>query len=223
MKKHPFVIKTEKLFLNHADKETAAGMKAYMRDQFEFLGIKKTPRADLLKLILEEYKNFTAAEWPQIVRQLWQSGYREFQYISMELCRRRHKEFTAEHLTLFEHMITDKSWWDTVDFVAANLVGDLFRKDASLMRESIDRWIKSDNLWLHRSAIIFQLKYGKNTDARLLFDLCSRFAVEKDFFIRKAIGWALRQYSKSNPAAVRKYLEKQPLSSLSVKEASKYI
>lgn len=223
MKTHPLVKAIEKEFVNHLDDENAIGMKAYMRDQFDFLGLKKPLRAELLKPVFDSFKAVNSDEWPLIVQQVWNLKFREFQYVAMELCRKKSKDFQAGHLPLLEKMILEKSWWDTVDFVASNLVGDLFKRHPELIDKTISKWLKTENFWLHRTAIIFQLKYGKHTDQQLLFSLCSRYAEEKEFFIRKAIGWALRQYSKSNPGSVRDYIKKQKLSPLSVKEASKYI
>ncbi len=207
----------------HLDDETAIGMKAYLRDQFECLGVKKPLRAIIIKAFVQEFRSFSDSEWPLIVEQLWQLRFREFQYMAMEFCRMKSKSFQPEHLPLFERMITDKSWWDTVDFVASNLIGELFRRHPEWISPAIEKWTTTDNFWLHRTCIIFQLKYGKRTDSTLLFDLCRRYAGEKEFFMRKAIGWALRQYSKSNPGAVRDFIRKQKLSPLSLKEASKYI
>jgi 3-methyladenine DNA glycosylase AlkD len=223
MKKHPFVQSVEEEMHRFSDEETAIGMKAYMRDQFEFLGVKKPFREIVLKKFTSEFRSIPDKEWMLIVQQMWKLPYREFQYMAMEFCKVKSKNFQPEHLPVFEHMVTDKSWWDTVDFLASNLIGELFRRYPELIAPTIKKWTATDNFWLHRTAIIFQLKYGKNTDEKLLFQLCSRYAKEKEFFIRKAIGWALRQYSKSNPAAVKSFLEKQQLSPLSVKEASKYI
>ncbi len=223
MKTHPFVKSVDNAMNSLSDEETALMMKAYMRDQFEFLGVKKPFRADVLKSFSTEFKSLPETEWPLIVQQLWKLPYREFQYMAMDFSRMKSKHFQPEHLPLFEHMITDKSWWDTVDFVAVNLIGELLRRNPELKKDTVKSWTSTNNFWLHRTALLFQLKYGKNTDEKLLFQLCTRYAKEKEFFIRKAIGWALRQYSKSNPDAVRLYTQQQPLSPLSLKEASKYI
>ncbi|MBL7923418.1 MAG: DNA alkylation repair protein, partial [Bacteroidia bacterium] len=162
-------------------------------------------------------------EWPQVAKQIWDLPRREYQYAAMELCAKKLKSYLPGHLELFEYMIQDRSWWDTVDFIAGTLVGGLFRMHPQLIGPAVMRWTAGPDFWFHRCSILFQLKYGKKTDAPLLFRLCRDFAGEKEFFIRKAIGWALRQYSKSEPAAVRDFIGRQKLSPLSRKEASKYI
>lgn len=223
MKHHPFVSAIEAAFHGSLNDEIAIGMKAYLRNQFECLGIKKPVRVDLLKPYTAAFKSFSKEEWPKIILEIWQLPFREFQYAAMELCRTKSKAFSPEHLPLFEKLVTTRSWWDTVDFVASNLMGELFRKHPELIKEAIHRWMSTENFWLHRTAIIFQLKYGVKTNEKLLFQLCAHYAEEREFFIRKAIGWALRQYSKSNPKAVRSFIENHKLSPLSLKEASKYI
>lgn len=223
MKSHPFVKKIIKSFEAHLDDELAIGMKKYMKDHFDFLGIKKPVRATLMKELLKEFKTLPENEWRTVILQLWELPFREYQYAAMELCGKRVKELQPEDVGMLEQMLLKKSWWDTVDAVASNLVGELFRRFPEVAQSAISKWLSTDNFWLHRTCIIFQLKYNDKTDRELLFSLCKRFAGEKEFFIRKAIGWALRQYSKSNPEAVRKFIQQQPLSGLSIREASKYI
>jgi 3-methyladenine DNA glycosylase AlkD len=218
-----FVKILRKEFSKHSDATVAPEMEAYMRNQFRFMGIKKPVREQLLRPYFSHFAKLDEQQWPEVISQLWDSPYRELQYAAMELCRKRKKDFLPEHLSLFRFMICKNSWWDTVDFIAANLVGDLLRQHPELTGNTVNQWSNSGNLWLQRTCILFQLKYGKATDRTLLFSLCTRFAGEQDFFIRKAIGWALRQYSKTEPVAVRTFVKKVPLSPLSLREASKYI
>lgn len=223
MKLHPLSAKIIRTFESNLEDELAIGMKKYMRDKFDYLGIKSPTRAELLKPFFPEFKKLDEKEWMLVVEQLWNQKFREFQYAAMELCSKKTKAFEPDHLPFLEKMITEKSWWDTVDMVASNLIGEYFKKYPEKIPAAIARWTKTDNFWLHRTCIIFQLKYGSKTDQKLLFDLCSKYAGESEFFMRKAIGWALRQYSKFNPPAVSSFLKKQPLSPLSVREASKYL
>lgn len=218
-----FIKRLRKDFMQHADARVAPDMEAYMRNQFRFLGLKKPVREELLRPYFRDFTHLDARLWPELIRQLWDSPYRELQYAGMELCRKRKKDFEPEHLRLFVYMICRDSWWDTVDFIASNLVGELLRKHPELTGNTVNEWSNSGNLWLQRTSILFQLKYGKATDQKLLFSLCTRFAGEQDFFMRKAIGWALRQYSKVEPQAIRDFLKNTALSPLSRKEASKYI
>lgn len=223
MKHHPLTTKVIKAFTAHLDDELAVGMKAYMKDRFDFLGIKSPVRNEILKPFFPELRELETKEWMEVVDQLWNQKFREFQYAAMVFAHRKIKDLQPEHLSFLEKMITEKSWWDSVDMVACNLIGAYFKKFPEKIPAAVARWTKTDNFWLHRTCILFQLKYGDNTDQKLLFDLCSKYANEKEFFIRKAIGWALRQYSKFNPKAVKGFIQKQKLSPLSIKEGSKYL
>lgn len=218
-----FVKALQTEYSHHSDAVIAQGMSAYLRNQFKCLGIQKPLREEIRRQYLQSFRTLDERQWSRVIRQLWDSPYRELQYAAMEFCRTRKKEFNPEHLALFEYMICKDSWWDTVDFIASNLVGELFRRHPELIKSAVEKWSGSGNLWLQRTCILFQLKYAAKTDRKLLFDLCARFVHEKDFFMRKAIGWALRQYSKYNPEAVRSFVSHTPLSPLSRREASKYI
>ena len=223
MKQHILVKNIITAFEANIDDEAAIGMKAYMKDQFEFLGIKKPVRGELEKAYRIPYRELSGDEWPVVVQQLWKQPFREYQYAAIELMRLRAKELDASHLPLLEEMISKKSWWDSVDAIATNLVGELLKKHPELRMGVVEKWTGTGNFWFQRTCIIFQMKYGAKTDKKLLFELCTRYAGEKEFFLRKAIGWALRQYSKYDPESVRKYVNKQPLSGLSLREASKYL
>jgi 3-methyladenine DNA glycosylase AlkD len=148
---------------------------------------------------------------------------REYQYAALTILGKLRKNSPPERIDLLERLITSKSWWDTIDSIAANDVGVYFRIYPEYISSYTNRWIGSGDFWLRRSALLFQLKYKSQTNALLLFDYIGRLAQEKEFFIRKAIGWVLREYSKTDPAAVRDYVEQHPLSALSVKEALKWL
>lgn len=223
MKLHPLTTKLIKTFNIHSDDDLAIGMKAYMKGHFDYLGIKSPVRTEILKPFFIELKELETKEWMTVVDQLWNQKFREFQYAAMAFTHKKIKDLPPEHLPFLEKMITEKSWWDSVDMVASNLIGEYFKKYPEKIPAAISQWTTTDNFWLHRTCIIFQLKYGMNTDYKLLFELCTKYSNEKEFFIRKAIGWALRQYSKSNPKRVKTFIQKQKLSPLSVKEGSKYL
>lgn len=207
----------------HADAEQAGPMKAYMKDNFPFLGIKTPRRAELMKQFLTEHGLPGLDELPAVVRELWALPEREYAYSAMQLLDKLRKRLTAEHLPLLEELIVTKSWWDTVDYLAAHPVGDILAKHPELIPAVTEALIESDDIWLQRTAILFQLHYKQRTDARLLFDMILRCSESKEFFIRKAIGWALREYAKTDPAAVRRFVGETPLSPLSVREALKHI
>lgn len=197
------------------DAPFAAWQKAYMLHQFPFLGV----RSPLLK---KAVKTYDAAEWRQEISLLWEEPEREFQYAALQLALLHKKEWAAADLELFEKLICSKSWWDTVDTIAPHLAGALFFRFPELLVHA-DRWLLSENLWLRRSAIIFQLRYKEKTDGDRLFKSCAHLGSEKEFFIRKAIGWALREYGKTEPKRVIKFLASASLSPLSVREARKHL
>lgn len=209
------------VFKSHADSERAQAMERYMRDQFRFFGLPAPQRKELVGQFHSQWKQMAMSAALAAVQWLWVQDERECQYAAMELIQRRHKEFIPEHLVLIEEMIVGKSWWDTVDFIAANIAGPYFLRFPDQMEADTERWNRSGNLWLRRSSIIFQLKYRQKTREDLLFAYCANCAHERDFFIRKAIGWALRQYAKTEPEHVRHFLSTHQFSALSVKEAEK--
>lgn len=217
----------------HANADRAMQMSKYMRDQFAFYGIAK-PELNVLanpmmKEMMQTIKDLAAAKEnvnehiKKLVTQWWNYPQRECQYIIMQLLEKTVKYWDKNIFDLLEWITLNKSWWDTVDFIASNLFGKYFQLFPDEIPGAIKRWNAQDNFWLHRVSLIFQLKYGKKVDHVLLFSQCKLYAEEKEFFIRKAIGWALRQYSKSEPGKVKAFIKSTTLSPLSVKEGSKYI
>ncbi|WP_219834491.1 DNA alkylation repair protein [Paenibacillus sp. R14(2021)] len=211
------------LLRGHRDAETAAGMTAYMRNQFSFLGIRTPERAALTKTFTKVHGFPQGETLEAVVRDLWAQPEREFHYTAMVLMEKRKKQLPPEQTALLEMLITTHAWWDTVDLLAGHFAGALFAMHPELIPAYTEKWIASDNLWLRRSAILFQLGYKGRTDAALLFALIRRTAHEEEFFIRKAIGWALREYGKTDAGAVRAFVRETPLSPLSVREALKHI
>jgi len=213
----------EKTFREHANSETAGPMEAYMRGQFVFLGIKTPERTQLLREFWKHNEKPKGEELLQTAEQLWQLKEREFHYVAMELMGKYSKEAMPSHIDRLEHWVITHSWWDTVDFIAAHLVGYHLSKFPELITEYTERWIDSDHMWLRRTALLFQLRYKHDTNTDLLFDYIRRTKDESEFFIRKAIGWALREYAKTDAACVHRFVEETPLSPLSKKEALKHI
>lgn len=212
-----------KIYSTHQNPDNALTMKKYMRNQFEFLGI-KTPERNILD------KQFLSTEGlPQyedlsiILKMLWQKPEREFQYFGMFLMEKFIKKIQEEDVLLLEWLITNKSWWDTVDLIASHLIGGYFKKYPQNISTQTQQWMKSENIWLQRTCILFQLQYKDKIDVDLLFDLIEELKEKKEFFIQKAIGWALRQLSKTKPALVQNFVENSALAKLSTKEALKHI
>jgi 3-methyladenine DNA glycosylase AlkD len=201
----------------------AAGAKAYMRNKSEFYGIPSPLRRQLVKEFIAKAGFPTHDQIKEIVYFAWEQPEREWQYMALEVAEKTVKKADANLITLAEWMITNKSWWDTIDFIAPNIAGILFKKYPEIKMHYIENWMLSGNLWLQRSCLIHQLKYNNSADRALLFNLCERLAGHPDFFIRKAIGWSLRQYSKAFPEAVLDFVNTHELSNLSRKEALKVI
>lgn len=208
----------------HTNAENAVPMSKYMKDLFPFMGIKSTLRKTIFKNVLNAYKTEAATHYREIAKALYNNPEREYHYCAIDLLTKYWpKHFVKQDITLIEYLLTTKSWWDSVDLLAKYILGGYLKQFPEETDAVISRFIKSDNMWLNRSAIIFQLGYKKNTDAVLLFSVCEHFNTSKEFFIRKAIGWALREYAKSYPNAVREFVTQTTLSLLSSKEALKNI
>ncbi|MCK4813811.1 MAG: DNA alkylation repair protein, partial [Candidatus Marinimicrobia bacterium] len=174
--------------------EKAAGMKAYMKHQFEFLGLQKAARAALTNAFMKEKCKNEIIDW-KFVDTLWDQPEREFQYLALNYLSRMQKQFEKKDIKKLEQLIISKSWWDTVDGIAP-LVGFLTMMYTELKKSVIKRWIYDDDIWLNRISIIFQLKYKQDTDIAFLVKAILANAGTKEFFLNKAIGWALREYSK---------------------------
>lgn len=209
------------LYANH-DSERAAGMAAYMKNHFTFLGIPKPSRGQLQKEFIKQAKKQGELDWEQIFT-LWDMPEREFQYVALDYLAALQGRLQAADIDHLHTLITTKSWWDTVDILAANAVGTLCLKHPDLVTDYILAWSESDNMWLARTAILYQLKYKTRTDLDILELVITRNNASKEFFIQKAIGWVLREYSKTNREWVQAFLEKHQLAPLSVREAQKHL
>lgn len=199
-------------------------MSRYMQDRFLFLGVKTPQRRALLVECCKQNGWPEQNALPPIVDRLWAMPEREFQYVACDLLDRslKHKP-PRDWIVRIEGWIKEKSWWDSVDDLSGQIAGGYFRHYRTRLRPIAGRWSRSKNLWLRRASLLLQLRYRQDTDAELLFELCSRMANEDEFFIQKAVGWALRQYSRYNPKLVRAFVRQTTLSALSRREALKLI
>ncbi|MBS3768247.1 MAG: DNA alkylation repair protein [Candidatus Cloacimonetes bacterium] len=207
----------------NADPEYAPKMKSYMRDKFEFFGIKSKSRRKATRELMQAENRPAYSKLNQLVRKLWELPQREYQYFGMELLEKYKKDFQLDIIDIFVYMITHKSWWDTVDMIAKKLVGEYFKIFPQERDKYIEEWVNSKNIWLQRTTLIFQLSYKNKTDVDLLFRLINRLKSIDEFFIQKAIGWSMREYSKVNPKVVEKFIKNNNLSKLSSKEGLKFI
>ncbi len=210
-------------FKNNANPKNAAAQKAYMKNRFEFYGIPAPLRKELQKPFLVKKYLPPKEDLAPIVKSLWLRPQRELQYFSQELVFKFKNEFEAVDIDLFEWMVTRKSWWDTVDFLAAKCVGAEFEKYPGLREPYVTKWVASGNIWLQRTAILFQMNYKERVDKALLTYVIRSLSSSKEFFINKAIGWMLRNYSRVNPEWVSGFVEKTSLSNLSQREALRLI
>jgi len=219
---HSYIKPITKLFKQSADTENAAGARAYMRNQFEYFGIKAATRQSVSKNYMKkELPAYTELEI--IVKELWQFPEREFQYFAIDLMAAMKKQWTTDIINLIEFVLVNKSWWDTVDHAASDLTGPYFKSFPKQINKITGNWNRSDNFWLQRSSIMFQKQYKKETDTILLSKYILKHSHSTEFFIQKAIGWALREYSKTDAAWVIQFVKQHELSALSKREALKRI
>lgn len=206
-------------FKSNANAQIALQQKAYMRYQFEYYGLKAPVRQSLQKpFLVKEYlpKNDQLNE---LIKTLWEKPQREYQHFGQDLVFKYVKHFEQKDIALFEYMVIHKSWWDTVDFIANKLMGAYFKQFPELRETYVKKWLQSGNIWLQRSALLFQLKYRQDLDTNLLSNTINHLLGSKEFFINKAIGWVLREYSRTNPQWVQTFVNNSSLSPLSKKEA----
>jgi len=214
-----FIDLLEQEFIRIQDSANAEKQKAYMRNQFEFFGLKAGPRREVSKPFLDKLYLPHIDDLELLMKSLWNKPEREFQMFALDLILKYSKTIEEKHLELFEYLIIHKSWWDTVDVVAVKCVGQYFKKFPNKRDEIIAGWLKSDNIWLQRTCLIFQLKYKTDLDTALLEHCIKTLNGTKEFFINKAIGWVLREYSRTDANWVVEFVENNELSNLSKKEA----
>lgn len=221
---HAYALSLKKLYQQNANPEQASPMKRYMRGQFEYLGIKTPQSAALLKDFTKENGLPPLDKLDQISRDLWSLPQREFQYAALTLIRKLEKKYEPEFITTIEYLIITKPWWDTVDALASHAVGIQFKRFPDVREKYLRKWRKSDNFWLRRTTLLFQLGYKKETDFDLLCEIIQENLGSDEFFINKTIGWALRQYAWSDPKTVKKFVNAtKELHPLSRREALKNI
>ncbi len=209
--------------VEHANFILAKGMQKYMKDHYSFYGVNSPTRKQLLKTL---YTSEGKPE-PQVVRSLalllWVEEEREMQYVALDLLESIKRKLEPTDLELIEKLIKHKSWWDTVDLLASHLAGAWLLKYPKSREKILQRWFESENMWLQRTVLIHQLNYKQQTDELLLFSYIEKLNTSNEFFIRKAIGWALRQYARTNPESVQIFVQKTPMSPLSFREATKHL
>ncbi len=213
----------ERLLAAAADPTRAPDMAAYLKTDMPFWGVKAKARDEVVRELRKAHRILDGDTYEGAVRALWAGARREDKYVAIRIARTHEKLITLDRLPLYEEMVREGAWWDLVDEIAVNLVGALVRAHPEQMLPVMDAWIEDDDMWIRRVAIIGQLKSKAATDEARLFAYCDACCEEREFFIRKAIGWALREYSRTSPEATREYLRsrKEVLSRLSFREGAR--
>lgn len=213
-----------KVFEENSNALIGKQQEDYLKGKFKCLGIKAPVRREISKVFLSKDNLPSKEEAFLIVQQLWNNGYREYHQFAVDLLLKYTKNLEKDDIQLYEFLILNQSWWDTVDVIADKLVGSYFKKFPELRYQHIDNWLSSNNIWLQRTTLIFQLKYKDQLDTEILSDCIQQLLGSKVFFVNKAIGWILRQYSRTNPEWVIDFVEQTPLlAPLSKKEALRLI
>ena len=220
---HPYISTLIKEFKLNANTKIALEQSAYMRNQFLFFGIKTTERRALQQIFLAKEMLPDKKELEGIISTLWKQPQRECHYFAQELAFKYIKQIEKQDIDLYEFMVINQSWWDTVDVIATKLMGAYFKKFPEQKAIYVNKWLKSGNIWLQRCALLFQLKYKDERDLTLLSNTINALLGSKAFFINKAIGWILREYSRTNREWVITFAENTALSPLSKKEALRLV
>ena len=208
--------------IQHKNEEQAQKMSKYMLNKFEYIGIKTPERREIFKNFFKEYKNKEKIDW-EFVNKCWENKYREFQYVAADYLKNMKDKLTIDDIPKLKRLILKKSWWDTIDNLDMT-IGALALKDSNVNKILLE-WSLDENIWLRRIAIDHQLLRKEKTNTELLEKILKNNLGQNEFFINKAIGWALRDYSKISPEWVKNFIEKnkENMAKLSIKEASKYL
>jgi 3-methyladenine DNA glycosylase AlkD len=217
-----FIHSLEKAFAANSNAENAVAMSKYMKNNFLFFGIKTDERRRIFKAIWNENQNEVSNDPREISLSLYSKKERELHYCALEILIKYLKNnYIKKDILLIEKLIITNSWWDSVDVIAKFILGDYLIKFPSETDAVITRFSNSENIWLNRSAILFQLGYKEKTNFDLLKSICEKHKTSNEFFIQKAKGWALREYAKTNAETVRDFVFNFNLKKLSEKEALK--
>jgi 3-methyladenine DNA glycosylase AlkD len=211
------------LFRINADEENAKQMSRYLKNKFEFYGIKQKLRSELEKPFLQKQNLPPLNDISNVVNSCWEHPKREMQFFALDFLTKYTKQMNPDHLYYFEGLVQQKSWWDTVDYISTRLSGEVLKRFPNEIESFGKRWVEHNNMWVNRMGILFQLKYKENSNQTLLFNACLRHAKSKEFFIQKVIGWVLREYGKTYPNEVEDFINKNNFAPLSVREGLRII
>lgn len=220
----PIAVLLRRSLRAHADQSAARGMQAYMKTSQFFYGVQTPLRRALFRDALKRHPVASRADYEAAVRELWRGKSREEMYLAIDLAEACRAYRTGESFPLYEEMLRSASNWDNVDGISASLLGTLVRDDRSL-ESRVEGWIADPDFWVRRAALLVHLKHKAETNTDLLERTIVALMHEKEFFIRKAIGWVLREYAKTDPAWVRRFAARHEngLAPLSRREALKHL
>lgn len=217
-----YVQKIIDLYSKHADEKYAQWSKNYLRNQFSFLGIRTPIRRRLTNQLIKENGLPQKEDLKDVVFMLWGLPEREYQKAALDILEKTKKKLTSIDMPWLSNLIVKKSWWDTVDVLSPHIMGYMFSNNGELILSFADKWIDDENIWLQRTAILYQLYYKGETDEERLFRYILRRANSDEFFVQKAIGWVLREYAKTRPKNVLSFVANHQLKPLSKREALKH-
>jgi 3-methyladenine DNA glycosylase AlkD len=225
---HPLVLEVRAALERAADPLKAPNMQAYMKSAMPYRGVSGPEQKVIWRRVFAAHALSSRAEWQEVALHLWRGAtFREERYAAIALTDLRayaaHR--TIASVPMFEEMIVSGAWWDFVDAIATHQLGDVLQADRPRMSKLMRRWSRDSDLWKRRGAILCQIRFKRDTDLALLYDCIEPNLADEQFFIRKAIGWALRQYAWVDPREVKRYVKqnRERLSSLSVREALKNV
>lgn len=218
-----YVNSLEQEFKNNANATVALQQENYVRNKFNYYGLITNKRRLIQKPFLIKEFLPPKSQLVKLTTLLWSKPQREFQYFAQELVFKYVKQFEVNDIALLEFMVENQSWWETVDYISVKLMGAYFKRFPEQKEIYCKKWLASTNIWLQRSALLFQLKYKEAIDDELMSANINYLLGSKEFFINKAIGWVLREYSRTNPDWVINFVEKTALNPLSKKEALRLI
>jgi 3-methyladenine DNA glycosylase AlkD len=223
---HPLVLEVRAALKKAADPAKAPKMRAYMKSAMPYRGVSSPEQKAIWRRVFPRHDLSSRAEWEDVALTLWRAAtFREERYAAIALTDLRtyaaHR--TMPSIPMFEEMIVSGAWWDLVDAIATHQLGDVLRADRPQMSTLMRRWSRDSDMWKRRAAILCQIRFRRDTDLALLYDCIEPNLSDQQFFVRKAIGWALRQYAWVDPREVKRYVKenRERLSGLSVREALK--
>lgn len=213
-----YFIKLKQLLVENGNPETAQGQIAYMKNQFDYFGLKAPVWMNITKTFFKEHGIFDGDDLKKFAQLCFDEPQREMHYIAIQMIQQALPRQSDNFILFLEKLILIKSWWDSVDWLT-KLVAEHFKRYPHQIRPITEGWMSSENIWLQRVAITFQRYYKQKTNSAMLFDYILRLSHSTEFFIQKGSGWALREYSKYNPQAVLDFVNKHDLPRLTRREA----